>query len=292
MQLAAVRDRPGQPVITAEIPVTPAAPTPPRLARRAWVEQVMGMPVSVHVRGRGADPAEAWRPGWPGPSHTCARSTRCSAPGAPTATSCVARGELRVEDAHPLGRRRHRALPRGGGARPAGCSRAPGRPRRRPARLRPDRAGQGLGGAARRGAPRRRARTVASASARAATSPSAPGGRRRGAVVAGRHRGPAPPGAVATVCHGAKGRRRDLRCAARGRHVVDPRTGRASPPGVGHGGGPGAALGRRLGDCRLGRPRPCGATDGRARPRLQPPRPLTAARVKKPRRTCSDEPQN
>jgi FAD:protein FMN transferase len=37
-------------VITAEIPVTPAAPPPPRLARRAWVEQVMGMPVSVHVR--------------------------------------------------------------------------------------------------------------------------------------------------------------------------------------------------------------------------------------------------
>ena len=37
-------------MITAEIPVTPAAPTPPRLARRAWVEQVMGMPISVHVR--------------------------------------------------------------------------------------------------------------------------------------------------------------------------------------------------------------------------------------------------
>jgi FAD:protein FMN transferase len=37
-------------VITAEIPVTPAAPTPPRLARRAWVEQVMGMPISVHAR--------------------------------------------------------------------------------------------------------------------------------------------------------------------------------------------------------------------------------------------------
>lgn len=37
-------------MITAEIPVTPAAPPPPRLARRAWVEQVMGMPISVHVR--------------------------------------------------------------------------------------------------------------------------------------------------------------------------------------------------------------------------------------------------
>ncbi len=37
-------------MITAEIPVTPAASAPPRLARRAWVEQVMGMPVSVHVR--------------------------------------------------------------------------------------------------------------------------------------------------------------------------------------------------------------------------------------------------
>jgi FAD:protein FMN transferase len=37
-------------VITAEIPVTPAAPPPPPLARRAWVEQVMGLPISVHVR--------------------------------------------------------------------------------------------------------------------------------------------------------------------------------------------------------------------------------------------------
>jgi FAD:protein FMN transferase len=37
-------------VITAEIPVTPAAPPGPALARRAWVEQVMGIPVSVHVR--------------------------------------------------------------------------------------------------------------------------------------------------------------------------------------------------------------------------------------------------
>ena len=37
-------------MITAEIPVTPAAPAPPVLARRAWVEHVMGMPVSIHVR--------------------------------------------------------------------------------------------------------------------------------------------------------------------------------------------------------------------------------------------------
>lgn len=37
-------------MITAEVPVTPGAPQSPRLARRVWVEQVMGMPVSVHVR--------------------------------------------------------------------------------------------------------------------------------------------------------------------------------------------------------------------------------------------------
>ena len=37
-------------MITTQIPVTPAAPAAPRLARRAWVEQVMGMPISVHVR--------------------------------------------------------------------------------------------------------------------------------------------------------------------------------------------------------------------------------------------------
>lgn len=37
-------------MITAEIPVAPAAPPPPALARRAWVEHVMGTAVSVHVR--------------------------------------------------------------------------------------------------------------------------------------------------------------------------------------------------------------------------------------------------
>jgi thiamine biosynthesis lipoprotein len=37
-------------VITAELPVTPAAPPPPTLARRAWVEYVMGTSVSIHVR--------------------------------------------------------------------------------------------------------------------------------------------------------------------------------------------------------------------------------------------------
>ena len=37
-------------MITAQIPVTPSAPPPPALARRAWVETVMGLPVSVHVR--------------------------------------------------------------------------------------------------------------------------------------------------------------------------------------------------------------------------------------------------
>ncbi|MGG5260939.1 FAD:protein FMN transferase [Phycicoccus avicenniae] len=37
-------------MITAEIPVAPAAPPPPVLARRAWVEHVMGTAVSVHVR--------------------------------------------------------------------------------------------------------------------------------------------------------------------------------------------------------------------------------------------------
>jgi thiamine biosynthesis lipoprotein len=31
-------------------------------ARRAWVEQVMGMPVSIHLRGRGSRTAEAESP--------------------------------------------------------------------------------------------------------------------------------------------------------------------------------------------------------------------------------------
>lgn len=37
-------------MITAELPVVPSSPPPPVLARRAWVEQVMGTAVSVHVR--------------------------------------------------------------------------------------------------------------------------------------------------------------------------------------------------------------------------------------------------
>lgn len=35
-------------MITAELPTT--LPAPPVLGRRAWVEQIMGMPISVHVR--------------------------------------------------------------------------------------------------------------------------------------------------------------------------------------------------------------------------------------------------
>ncbi len=37
-------------MITVEIPVAPAAPPPPVLARRAWVEHLMGTAISVHVR--------------------------------------------------------------------------------------------------------------------------------------------------------------------------------------------------------------------------------------------------
>ncbi|GGL40573.1 FAD:protein FMN transferase [Phycicoccus endophyticus] len=42
---------------TLEIPVTSAGPRPPVLARRAWVEHVMGTAVSVHVRA--LDPGRA-----------------------------------------------------------------------------------------------------------------------------------------------------------------------------------------------------------------------------------------
>jgi thiamine biosynthesis lipoprotein len=37
-------------MITAELPVVPAAPPPPALHRRAWVEDVLGASVSVNVR--------------------------------------------------------------------------------------------------------------------------------------------------------------------------------------------------------------------------------------------------
>lgn len=50
---------PGQPVQTGKpvLPVMPETASPP--ARRAWVEQIMGMPISIHLRGEGVDRPEA-----------------------------------------------------------------------------------------------------------------------------------------------------------------------------------------------------------------------------------------
>ena len=56
--------------------------------RRAWVEQVMGMPVSVHVRAVEPTRPDARGGRGRGRTPTCARSTRCSAPGGRTATCC------------------------------------------------------------------------------------------------------------------------------------------------------------------------------------------------------------
>ena len=166
---------------------------------------------------------------------------------------------------------------------PAGCS-ARGGGGRRPARLRPDRAGEGLGGGSAPRSTSTSCRSSPTASAPAATSPSVPGEdrrlrRRRGGSASRTRAIPArwPP---SSRCGAGPSRPPVPRPAGHTWSTRGPAG--ASRGGVGHGGRPGAALGRRLGDGRLGRPRPCGATDGGARPRLQPPRPLSST-VKKPR---------
>ena len=142
--VAAVRDRPGAPVT--------ATGTAPRIdhPRRAFVEQVMGLPVSVHVRGPRARGDRGRRRGRP--------ALRRPA-GGRRAVQHVAAGEPGEPDPARRAARWRTPSP--------GCARSPRSARRRPGvpagafsawlpgpdgvpALRPDRAGQGLGRRSRR----------------------------------------------------------------------------------------------------------------------------------------------
>jgi FAD:protein FMN transferase len=75
---------------------------PPATARRAWVEQVMGMPVSIHLRGLGSRGAEAESRVQAAYDELRAVDVLFSPYLWDSDVSRIDRGELRVEDAHPL----------------------------------------------------------------------------------------------------------------------------------------------------------------------------------------------
>ena len=70
--------------------------------RRAWVEQVMGMPVSIHLRGRGSRTPEAESRVQAAYDELRAVDVLFSPYLWDSEVSRIDRGELRVEDAHPL----------------------------------------------------------------------------------------------------------------------------------------------------------------------------------------------
>jgi thiamine biosynthesis lipoprotein len=72
------------------------------LTRRAWVEQVMGMPVSIHLRGRESRTAEADSRVQAAYDELRAVDVLFSPYRPDSEVSRIDRGELRVEDAHPL----------------------------------------------------------------------------------------------------------------------------------------------------------------------------------------------
>jgi thiamine biosynthesis lipoprotein len=71
-------------------------------ARRAWVEQVMGMPVSIHLRGRGSRTEHADSRVQAAYDELRAVDVLFSPYLWGSQVSRIDRGELRVEDAHPL----------------------------------------------------------------------------------------------------------------------------------------------------------------------------------------------
>ena len=223
----------------------------PSASTCAGSEQVMGMPVSVHVR------ASAYPPSWSG-------STRSSRPTA-------------VDSDISRRRRRRAASPGGGEDPPAGRGRGPcagsppsgpaapsppGSPTRRGGAVRPDRAGQRLGRRPRgpradRPAGHRVGRQCRRRRARRPTRPRRAGGCGRRAV-ADRRRGPAGPVADDGLVPLTTGARGDVRHRRTGCPPLRPRDGAdGRPSGVDHRRGGHAALGRRLGDGALRRRRRC-----------------------------------
>ena len=147
--VAAVRHRPGPPVTRARLPTSWPSARSPAAATRPSSPQFMGLPISVHVRGPQARPTgsptagqASVRPrcaaddadvqhlppdsrGQPDPPRRAAAATT-PARGSAASPPCATRRTTRTDGAFS------RLAPR----------------RRRPARLRPDRPGQGLGGGA------------------------------------------------------------------------------------------------------------------------------------------------
>ncbi|MDQ1598947.1 MAG: FAD:protein transferase, partial [Actinomycetota bacterium] len=74
----------------------------PAPTRRAWAEQVMGMPVSIHLRGRGSRSAEAESRVQAAYDELRAVDVLFSPYLWDSEVSRIDRGELRVEDAHQL----------------------------------------------------------------------------------------------------------------------------------------------------------------------------------------------
>ena len=82
--------------------MTAAGATTRVLSRRAWVEQVMGMPVSIHLRGPGSRSAKAESRVQAAYDELRAVDVLFSPYLRDSEVSRIDRGELRVEDAHQL----------------------------------------------------------------------------------------------------------------------------------------------------------------------------------------------
>ena len=223
--VAAVRARPGEPVTAAGVAAPARGAEPPRLGRADDGDAGQHPP----ARRRAAAVAEA--------DARVQAVVRRAARGrrAVLALPAGQRGQpdrprrARPRRRAPAGRARSSRCARRRAVLTGGCVRrlAAGDGAGRAARLRPDRAGQGLGGAAGRRAPRRPVSAATSASTPAATSPSGraptPQPWRIGIE------DPADPArvlAVAAADHAAGSR--PPAPPHRGPHLVDPRNGRAA----------------------------------------------------------------
>ena len=203
--------------------MTPAAPPGSAAARRALVEQVMGMPVRVHVRA-----VEPTRPDLEAgvarrPSRTCARSTRCSARGGPTATCCGCSAASSGE-AHPWVAEVAELCLEAEGRTDGLFSAWRRRDGGRLATTRPgwSRAGPSAGSAHLRDVPE------IACSIGAGGDLAVGAGRGRSSAAPTWRIGiedPQQPGSVATVVTVRRGAVATSGAAARGAHVVDPRTG-------------------------------------------------------------------
>ena len=291
-RLPAVRHRPGEPVIPSEIPETRGRSPTPRPPRRAWVEHVMGMPVSDPRACRRADPTRPRGRRRRGCSRTCAGSTPSSALAArqrPAAVAAPASSRARPIRGSP----RSRELCPGPRLAPTACSAPCDAARRPPPTTRPgwSRAGRSPGAAAHL---RHRARDRVQHRCRRRRRRRAPAGAVAGGpVVADRHRRPAPAGRRGHGRHAAPGAVAPRVPRLGVPTSCDPRTGRGiNRPGSATVVGPDAARADVWATAALGRPGPCGAADGPGDPAYRLLVALTAGRDGAPPGRRSDAPQN